>query len=164
MKSQREYSRKSYYKDLGRTRMLANARQRKRYAAIRANPERLEKERARLAKRGRDRRSNRPEVSMMNNLRSRIARFVSGKSKSGHTSDLLGCSVEELMNYLGSKFQEGMTWDNYGKWHIDHAVPCSSFDLSSPVNQKQCFHYTNLQPLWALDNLKKGTKTYRFYS
>jgi len=52
-----------------------------------------------------------------------------------------------------------MTWSNYGKgWHIDHIKPCASFDLSNPEQQKICFHYTNLQPLWAIDNIKKGAK------
>lgn len=80
--------------------------------------------------------------------------------KSGHTSELIGCSVAQLKNYLESLFQPGMTWSNYGRngWHIDHIRPCASFDLTDEKQQKQCFHYTNLQPLWAIDNLKKGSK------
>jgi hypothetical protein len=72
---------------------------------------------------------------------------------------LLGCTLEFLKGYLEAQFVEGMTWDNYGEWHIDHIIPCADFDLSNPVAQETCFHYSNLQPLWAEDNLKKGNKT-----
>jgi hypothetical protein len=81
--------------------------------------------------------------------------------KKHHTTiDLLGCSIYELKNYLEKQFQPGMTWENYGfyGWHIDHIVPCSSFDLTDIDQQKKCFHYTNLQPLWASDNLRKSDK------
>lgn len=76
------------------------------------------------------------------------------------TFKLLQCSREELVKYLESKFQEGMSWENHGLygWHIDHIIPCASFDLSDPEQQKVCFHYTNLQPLWAKDNLTKNRK------
>jgi len=74
------------------------------------------------------------------------------------TKTLTGCSVEYLKQHLESQFTEGMSWDNYGKFHIDHILPCASFDLSKPSEQKKCFHYTNLQPLWAADNLSKGAK------
>jgi len=49
-----------------------------------------------------------------------------------------------------------MTWDNYGKWHVDHIIPISSFNLTLETEVEKCFHFTNLQPLWAKDNLKKG--------
>jgi hypothetical protein len=71
---------------------------------------------------------------------------------------LCGCSVPDLMAHLQSQFKEGMHWNNYGKWHIDHIRPCASFDLTDPEKQRQCFHYSNLQPLWAKENLSKGAK------
>ena len=71
---------------------------------------------------------------------------------------LLDCSIPELRLYIESKFQKGMTWDNYGEWHLDHVIPCDTFDLTDSEQQKICFHYTNLQPLWAVDNLKKHNK------
>jgi hypothetical protein len=72
--------------------------------------------------------------------------------------DLLGASVETVKEYLTSLFLPGMTWDNYGTWHVDHIKPCAKFDLTIPTQQKLCFHYTNLQPLWALDNQIKGAR------
>ena len=74
------------------------------------------------------------------------------------TEKLLGCTFEYFIEYLQRLFKVGMTWKNYGKWHIDHIKPCASFDLSKLEAQKKCFHYTNLQPLWAEENLKKGAK------
>lgn len=71
---------------------------------------------------------------------------------------LLGCSIESLKRYLESKFKEGMTWENYGKWEIDHIYPCSKFDLLKKEEQKKCYNYRNLQPLWKIDNRKKGGK------
>jgi hypothetical protein len=78
--------------------------------------------------------------------------------KSSGTINLIGCSVEVLMCHLESQFVEGMSWENYGKWHIDHIKPCASFDLTDPAQQRACFHFTNLQPLWAADNQSKGAK------
>jgi hypothetical protein len=78
--------------------------------------------------------------------------------KSAKTIELIGCQVDELLEHLGSQFTEGMTWENYGQWHIDHIRPCASFDLTDLEQQKICFHWTNLQPLWATDNIKKGSK------
>lgn len=92
------------------------------------------------------------------NMRSRVNLALKGQNKGGSTESLVGCSTEYLKSYLESKFVEGMGWENRSKWHIDHIRPCSSFDLSDPEQQKLCFHYTNLQPLWAKDNLKKSNK------
>ena len=93
-------------------------------------------------------------------LRTRVQNALNGKTKSASTLELLGCTVEFLKEYLASQFQEGMSWDNYSfeVWHIDHIRPCASFDLKDPEQQKQCFHYTNLQPLWAFENMSKGAK------
>jgi hypothetical protein len=107
-----------------------------------------------------------PTVRIAQNIRTGIRRAINGTHKSSSSMELLGCTPEECKKYLESKFQEGMSWDNYGNpngdhsdcWHIDHIRPCASFDLTDPEQQRQCFHYTNLQPLWAVDNLSKGAK------
>lgn len=94
------------------------------------------------------------------NLRARTRHALKGKTKVESTLKMLGCSPEELRVYLESKFTNGMSWSNYGRygWHIDHIMPCDSFDLSKPEEQRKCFHYTNLQPLWWRDNMSKGNK------
>jgi hypothetical protein len=74
------------------------------------------------------------------------------------TMELIGCTVQFLRGYLEARFARGMTWKNYGKWHIDHIIPCAEFDLRDPVQQNRCFHYSNLQPLWAFDNISKKDK------
>lgn len=95
---------------------------------------------------------------IISNLRRRLHHVLKGNVKSEKTLSLIGCSSEFLKEYIENKFQEGMSWENYGEWHIDHIKPCSLFDLSDPKQQKECFNYTNLQPLWATDNLKKSCK------
>jgi len=97
-------------------------------------------------------------------LRSRTNKAIKNNSKSTSTMFLVGCDIDYLMYYLQCKFQKSMTWDNHGtghngkgmkEWQIDHIKPCTKFDLSKTEEQRRCFHYTNLQPLWAEDNLKK---------
>ncbi len=95
---------------------------------------------------------------IINNLRSRIRQALKGTNKSAFTIKLLGCSIEEFLSHLESQFQVGMTFENYGEWHIDHIIPCSEFDLTKLKEQRKCFHYSNLQPLWWEDNLKKSNK------
>lgn len=97
------------------------------------------------------------EYRILSNLRNRLGRAAKG-SKSDTTANLIGCDITVLRIHLESLFQSDMTWDNYGKWHIDHIIPCASFDLTKSEDQRKCFHYTNLQPLWAIDNLKKSAK------
>lgn len=89
------------------------------------------------------------------NLRSRLNKAVQGNYKHGSAVRDLGCSIEQFKSHLESKFQPGMTWGNYGQWHIDHIKPLNSFDLSDPVKLKEACHYFNLQPLWAYNNLHK---------
>lgn len=101
--------------------------------------------------------ANSPQYKLSRNLRTRLwaALKKQNNKKSTKTFDLIGCSISYLTNYLAAKFSAGMTWENYGQWHIDHIKPCISFDLSDLQQQRECFHYTNLQPLWAADNFSK---------
>ena len=106
------------------------------------------------------RRQNDPGFRILMNTRSRIGNAIKKNKKLNKTINLLGCSIEEFKLYIESKFQKDMSWKNYGRkgWHIDHIIPCSSFDLNNIEEQKRCFHYSNLQPLWAEDNLRKSNK------
>ena len=99
-----------------------------------------------------------PVHRFIKNQRNRVWNVLKGRNKSKSTIKLLGCSIEECWNHLEQQFKPGMTRNNYGLWHVDHIIPCASFDFSDPEQQKFCFHYTNLQPLWAIDNIKKGAK------
>jgi len=96
------------------------------------------------------------------NLRVRLNKTIRNNQKRGTTLLLVGCSIEYLRKYLESQFKKGMLWSNYGLygWHIDHIKPCCQFDMSKPSEQRKCFHYTNLQPLWAEENLRKSDKIY----
>lgn len=95
-------------------------------------------------------------------LRSRLVAVIKeGKGfKIGLSQELLGCDWQTVKEWLESQFVDGMSWDNHGVdgWHIDHKIPCSFFDMTNEYEQKQCFHYTNLQPLWAKDNIIKADK------
>lgn len=93
-------------------------------------------------------------------MRTRISKLLKQKSadKNNNFYQYLGYTKLEFIEYFQKKFKEGMTWENHGKWHIDHIKPCASFNLLDEEEQKKCFHYTNLQPLWANDNLSKGCK------
>jgi len=99
-----------------------------------------------------------PNFKIKFNLRHRVYMALIRKTKSKRTMDLLGCTVEKLWDHLESLFKPGMTRDNYGSWHVDHIIPCSKFDLTKEENQKMCFHYSNLQPLWAEENISKSDK------
>lgn len=79
-------------------------------------------------------------------------------SKSQSVISLIGCTPEFLIQHLEDQFIGGMSWDNRSEWHIDHIRPCASFNLSDAAQQQACFHYTNLQPLWAKDNRTKNAR------
>lgn len=89
-----------------------------------------------------------------------VLKATCGSKKASTTMNLTGCTIEELRAHLESRFADGMNWENYGRngWHIDHIKPCSSFDMLQESVQKKCFHFTNLQPLWWRDNLRKSDK------
>jgi len=99
---------------------------------------------------------------LRNILQKRIAAVIKGYHKSESTVKLLGCSIEKFKMYLEAQFwkDERIDWITYGAkgWHIDHIIPCSLFDLSDPAQQKICFHYSNLQPLWCDINIAKSNK------
>lgn len=88
--------------------------------------------------------------------------------KTAKTLELLGCSIEFFARHIERQFQPEMTWSNRGMWrkngprvwHIDHIKPCASFDLTDPAQQRTCFHWSNMQPLWGADNISKGAHIY----
>lgn len=88
-------------------------------------------------------------------LRSRLRMAIKNNQKVGSAVRDLGCTISELKYYLEGKFQDGMTWENYGNWHIDHIIPLAFYDLTNREQLLQACHYTNLQPLWAEENLNK---------
>jgi hypothetical protein len=92
-------------------------------------------------------------------IRARIRLALKNDKKRSKTLKLLGVNnIITAKKHLEKLFKPRMTWKNHGKWHIDHIIPCSSFDLTKASEQRECFHYTNLQPLWASENLAKGSK------
>jgi hypothetical protein len=103
---------------------------------------------------------NNDQARIAKNLRSRLRLAIKeqGGKKSASTMELVGTDWPTLFAWIQSKFQFGMTRNNHGLWHIDHVVPCAAFDLTQPEQQKECFHYKNLQPLWKIENIKKGAK------
>jgi hypothetical protein len=105
----------------------------------------------------RSKKETNPGFAMECRLRSRIIHALRGKGtrKAAKTMELVGCSIEAFKDYVQRRFKPGMSWENRGEWHLDHIVPCASFDLTDPEQQKVCFHYTNLQPLWGKDNIRK---------
>lgn len=103
-----------------------------------------------------------PEFKLISTLRSRLYSALKSKNakKCDKTLELTGCSISFLKGYLEAKFTEDMSWEKLGIHgiHIDHIIPCAKFNLLIEDEQRKCFHYTNLQPLWAKDNLSKGAK------
>jgi hypothetical protein len=98
-------------------------------------------------------------------LRGRLTKVLKNNIKTEKTITLLGCSIDFARKHIEKQFKLGMTWENWGtgkgdkgmlEWHIDHIRPCCSFDLSQESEQRLCFHYTNLQPLWAKENESKN--------
>lgn len=104
--------------------------------------------------------ANDPEYKILAVQRSRltVACKKAKVGKAGKTNSLIGCPISELREHIESQFQEGMTWENYGEWHVDHILPCTYFDLKCPLQQRLCFGFWNLQPLWAGENRRKYNK------
>jgi hypothetical protein len=110
----------------------------------------------------RERNRNDPGFAMRLRLRARFLQAIRGKiavrSATRVCQELVGCSLSQLLRHLESKFLLGMSWDNRNQWHIDHIKPLCAFDLTDPEQQAVAFHYSNLQPLWAVDNMRKGRR------
>ena len=104
------------------------------------------------------------ESNIRNKLSKRWSSYVrkclNGAKNHKHWESLVGYTLEQLYQHLENHFQDGMSWDNYGEWHIDHIIPVSFFEFTSPsdVEFKMCWRLENLQPLWAEDNHKKYNK------
>lgn len=147
---QRIKQREAYASNIEKKREIKRARYKKRLAHYRA-----QKRAWALAAR------QTPVGAVRFAIRRHIQRMVEcGAKKQRRSCEYLGASFDDVKAYLESRFLPGMSWDNYGPngWHIDHIKPIASFDLLDPEQVKQAAHYTNLQPLWALDNLCKGAK------
>lgn len=125
-------------------------------------PETGERDKKYIREWQRNRRRSDPQYNIGNRLRSRVWHAVTsgGGKKAAKTMELVGCTIAELRTHLESLFTEGMTWEKFmaGEIHIDHKHPCARFDLTDPEQQRACFHHSNLQPLWAIDNLSKGDR------
>lgn len=107
-------------------------------------------------------RAKEPNVRLRRGLRGSIVMALKRQTlrKGARLHVLLGADIAVVRRHIESQFKPGMTWDNYGPkgWHVDHKLPCASFDLTDMAQQKACFHYSNLQPLWWLENLQKAAK------
>lgn len=123
------------------------------------NTEYIDSNRDKIRNRIKKRKKTSPVFKLSENIRNRIYQGLKGFIKTSKAEELLGCTFNEFKYYLESKFIEGMSWSNYGTgWHVDHIKPISLFNLIDPEEQRKAFNYTNCQPLFALDNLKKSNK------
>lgn len=103
-------------------------------------------------------RHNNPKIRINDSVRKGIWKSLSGNKKGLHWEKLVGYTLIDLMTHLESLFIEGMTWDNYGEWHVDHIIPQAVFNFTHPedIDFERCWTLKNLQPLWAIDNFKKN--------
>ena len=118
----------------------------------------LDKQKRYISEYNKDRCYNDIQYRLSKALRVRLCNALERGTKSGSAVRDLGCSISFLKRYLEEQFQSGMTWENYGKWHIDHKYPLSKVDLTNREQLLKVCHYTNLQPLWAEENLRKYNK------
>ncbi len=110
-----------------------------------------------------DKLNNDIQFKIKQSLRHRVYSALNNQNikKELRTFELVNCTYKQFNKYLESLFLNSMSWDNYGQWHIDHIIPCDSFDLTNEQEQKKCFHYTNLMPLWVKDNLEKSNYEFK---
>jgi hypothetical protein len=145
---------RAYLKKLDDEKKAKHADRNRLYRQIEENKNR---DRDRHTRYMRNRRLNSPSIRLVGSLRARLNQALKENWKSGGLIDLLGCSIDDFKSHLERHFRTGMSWDTYGKngWQIDHHMPISMFDLSTEIDQRICFHWTNLIPMWGWANLKK---------
>lgn len=112
----------------------------------------------RLRKKRQERYANDPGYRLRLNLRNRLNAAVRNGCRAGSAVRDLGCTVEAFVAYIANLFLPGMSWENWGKWHLDHIKPLASFDLTDREQFLAACHYTNMRPLWSGDNLRKGVR------
>ena len=107
-----------------------------------------------------DNHRNNMQARMRNILRKRVNKIVKRENKSKRTAEMLGMDYDAFIAYIEAQWTEGMTWANHGrgrgKWNIDHIRPCASFDLTNAEHIAECFHHSNMRPMWAIENIRKG--------
>ena len=110
----------------------------------------------------RTRKHNDPLYKLISNFRTAIYQVLKENNvdKNGHYFEILKYSPKELISHLEKQFKDGMTWDNYGEWHVDHSVPLSSFNIKEIGDSEfmKCWSLSNLQPMWGEENIKKSNK------
>ena len=165
----REYKKKYHRDNLEKQREMSrvrNARYRARHPGRVADHYRkwVQKDPEEAARQARERHRRYWENNLSYRIKSRVRdRVRQALKKQGQfvaLRGLVGCTKEELRDHLESRFVEGMTWANWGRdgWHVDHIIPLSSFDLSNEEQLRRAAHFTNLQPLWASENIRKNNK------
>jgi hypothetical protein len=153
--------------EVGRLKNLATAKARRERRKV-TEPEVLKAERRRDFERSREaikvqlkeKRKTDVNFKIRCNMGNRLYAAVKRYKNNRTWQQFVDYSVDDLKAHLASQFTEGMTWDNYGEWHIDHVRPVSSFDFTVDTDSviKQCWALSNLQPLWALDNIRKNNR------
>jgi hypothetical protein len=154
-KQQKEYFNSFDYKNKKKKWWSNNKEKRKKYSS-----EYYQKNKEKIISKRREKRKNDIDFKIKDRLRCRFLKAIKAKNtiKNNSVLNLIGCNLDEFKIHIKSKFKQGMTWDNHGYkgWHFDHIKPCASFDLKNLEQQKLCFHYSNIQPLWWWENLSKG--------
>jgi hypothetical protein len=112
----------------------------------------------RINRLSKERRRTDINFKIKHNLRTRLRKALKGINKSASTMELIGCTIDELRNHIESQFKPWMTWKNYGLWDIDHVKAMATFDLTCPLQQRECCNWNNLQPMDHIENIRKGAK------